>query len=145
MRMKSESESSEFVGFISNDPMTALTTTSDLFPSTCQPVSKLQTVLAPHTCLTWTSTYQLKFYFYFTSFLSWRLLEMKWALQWYDISDSLCVLVCVVLFHHFCVCVEQLCHEKQSYTVGINRICWVSRSVKSRTILVCRWKVPSFV
>lgn len=39
MRMKSESESSEFVGFTSNDPMTALTTTSDLFPSTCHPVS----------------------------------------------------------------------------------------------------------
>lgn len=38
-RTRSESESSEFVGFTLNDPMTALTTTSDLFPSTCQPVS----------------------------------------------------------------------------------------------------------
>lgn len=38
-RTRSESESSEFVGFTLSDPMTALTTTSDLCPSTCQPVS----------------------------------------------------------------------------------------------------------
>lgn len=38
-RTRSESESSEFVGFTLNDPMTALTTTSDLLPSTCRPVS----------------------------------------------------------------------------------------------------------
>lgn len=39
MRTRSESELSGFVGFTSNDPMTALTITSDLFASTCQPVS----------------------------------------------------------------------------------------------------------
>lgn len=38
-RTRSESGSSEFVGFTLNDPMTALTTTSDLLPSSCQPVS----------------------------------------------------------------------------------------------------------
>lgn len=39
MRMTNENELSVFVGFISNDQMTAHTTTSDLFPSTRQPVS----------------------------------------------------------------------------------------------------------
>lgn len=52
MRTRSESESSEFVGFISNDPMTAHTTTSDLTPSTRQPVSltldSLCTTLVPY-------------------------------------------------------------------------------------------------
>lgn len=52
MRMRSESELSEFVGFISNDLMTARTTTSDLSPSTRQPVSltldSLCTMLVPY-------------------------------------------------------------------------------------------------
>lgn len=48
-----------------------------------------------------------------------------------------------MLFHHFCVCVEHLCQEKQCYTVGIKRIHRVSRYVKSRRILVCRCQVPS--
>lgn len=70
---------------------------------------------------------------------------MKWASQWYDISVCSWLLVCVVLFHHFCVCVEQLCqYIYQYYTVGINLIPRVSRYVKLRRILVRRWKVPSF-
>lgn len=52
MRMRSEKELSESVGFISNDLMTALTTTSDLYPSTSQPVSltldSLNTTLVPY-------------------------------------------------------------------------------------------------
>lgn len=52
MRMRSETESSEFVGFILNDPMTAHTTTSDLPPSTLQPASltpdSLCTTLVPY-------------------------------------------------------------------------------------------------
>lgn len=71
MRMRSETELSEFVGFISNDLMTALTTTSDLSSSTRQPVSltldSLCTTLVPYI------TQQLYFN-YFTSFFSRRLL-----------------------------------------------------------------------
>lgn len=52
MRTRSENELSEFVGFISNDRMTAHTTTSDLSPSTRQPVSltpdSLCTTLVPY-------------------------------------------------------------------------------------------------
>ena len=52
MRMRSENELNEFVGFISNAPMTAHTTTSDLSPSTRQPVSltpdSLCTMLVPY-------------------------------------------------------------------------------------------------
>lgn len=41
MRMRSENASSEFAEFTSNDPTTALTTTSDLQPTTLQPLSSL--------------------------------------------------------------------------------------------------------
>ena len=52
MRTRSENELSGFVEFMSNDPMTAHTTTSDLPPSTSQPVSltldSLCTTLVPY-------------------------------------------------------------------------------------------------
>lgn len=52
MRTRSENESSEFVGSISNGLMTALTTTSDLSSVTCHPVSlildSLCTTLVPY-------------------------------------------------------------------------------------------------
>lgn len=54
-RTRSERESSEFVGFTLNDPMTALTTTSDFLPSTCQPVSESGRFKL-HTCLIYPTT-----------------------------------------------------------------------------------------
>lgn len=52
MRMRSENELSGFVGFTSNDRMIAHTTTSDLPPTTSQPVSltpdSLCTMLVPY-------------------------------------------------------------------------------------------------
>lgn len=49
MKMRSENVSSEFAEFTSNDPMTALTTTSDLQSTTLQPLSPLGRSLH-HTC-----------------------------------------------------------------------------------------------
>ena len=90
MRMKSESEWSEFVGFISNDLMTAHITTSDFclfWPARL--CLGPWTVFAPCLCLTTTSASLFDFPSSFTSF-SGRLL-------WDDCCTTMCDFV-IVLF-----------------------------------------------
>lgn len=78
MRTMSENELSEFVGFISNDPMTAHTTTSDL--SSPRPVSPCLwpwTVFAPRLCLTSPSAYLSHFLAFYQLFL--QETTMRWV------------------------------------------------------------------
>lgn len=78
--MRTRSGLSEFVGFISNDLMTALTTTSDFSFSTRRLCLWPWTAFAPRLCLTSLNTFLFQSYSHLTSFyFPGDYYEMKWA------------------------------------------------------------------
>lgn len=96
MRTRSVNESNEFVGFTSNDPMTALTTTSDLLsldPSACLSAPGQS---APRLCLRSPSIYLFQLSSH--QLFSWRILRSN------EHPTATCsgVILCCVVFVYFC-------------------------------------------